>query len=165
MSKNLLMNQENSTQAFPVLYSVGAESAIHLNYWCCNHPLLTQKSINNQQQKVDWNNFWMRISKHILETFSCFLKVKPFGVLASIDTVVSVTRVVHKRHRNFFGCFWYPSPPCWKFDPDLPNFYLLISCNIRIWDDPSPLNIPIPRSFKCLLTETTLLLDTWHQTA
>ena len=32
----------------------------------------------------------MRISKYILDAFSCFLKVKPFGVLASIDIVVSV---------------------------------------------------------------------------
>ena len=38
---------------------------------------------------------------------------------------------IHKRRQNFFG-------PCRNFDPDLPNFYLLISCNIRIWG-PLPL--------------------------
>ena len=46
---------------------------------------------------------------------------------------------VHKRRRNIFGHFWYPPPPCRNFDPDLPNFYLLISCNIGIWDPPPPL--------------------------
>ena len=39
---------------------------------------------------------------------------------------------------NFFGRFWYPPSPCRNFDPDLPNFFLLISCNIGIWDAPSP---------------------------
>ena len=29
-------------------------------------------------------------------------------------------------------------PPCQDFDPDLPNFYLLISCNIGISDPPPP---------------------------
>ena len=47
-----------------------------------------------------------------------------------------VLGAVHKRRRNFFGHFWYPPPPCRNFDPDLPNFYLLISCNIGIWDPP-----------------------------
>ena len=46
---------------------------------------------------------------------------------------------IHKRRRNIFGRFWYPPPPCWNFDSDLPNFYILISCNIRISDPPSPL--------------------------
>ena len=46
---------------------------------------------------------------------------------------------VHKRRRNFFGRFRYPPPPCQNFDPDLPNFYFLISCNIGIWDHPPPL--------------------------
>ena len=32
-----------------------------------------------------------------------------------------------------------PPPPCRNFDPDLPNFHLLISCNIGISDPPSPL--------------------------
>ena len=46
---------------------------------------------------------------------------------------------VNKRRRNFFGRFWHPPPPCRNFDPDLPNFYLMISCNIEIWDPPYPL--------------------------
>ena len=41
---------------------------------------------------------------------------------------------VHKRCRNFLGHFWYPPPPCRNFKPNLPNPYLLISCNIEIWD-------------------------------
>ena len=36
----------------------------------------------------------------------------------------------------FFGHFWYPPPPCRNSNPDLPNFYLLISFNIEIWDPP-----------------------------
>ena len=46
---------------------------------------------------------------------------------------------VHNRCRNCFGRFWYPPPPCRNFDPDLPNFYLLLSCNNEICDPPSPL--------------------------
>ena len=42
---------------------------------------------------------------------------------------------------NFFGRFWYPPSQCRNFDPDLPNFFLLISCNIGIWDPPPPKNI------------------------
>ena len=45
---------------------------------------------------------------------------------------------VHKRRRKFFVRFWYPPPPCRNFDPDLTNFYLLISFNIEISDPPSP---------------------------
>ena len=45
---------------------------------------------------------------------------------------------VHKRRQNFLGHFWYPPPPCWNFNPDLPNPYLQISCNFEIWDPPSP---------------------------
>ena len=52
---------------------------------------------------------------------------------------------IHKRRRNFFVRFWYPTPPCRNFDPDLPSFYLLISCNIGIWDPPPP------KIFRCLL--------------
>ena len=40
------------------------------------------------------------------------------------------------------GIFWpflIPPPPYRNFDPDLPNFYLLISCIIGIWDPPAPL--------------------------
>ena len=133
------MNQENSTRVLSILYSVGAESAIHLNYWCCNHPLLTQKSINNQQQKVGWNNFWTRISKYILDAFSCILKVKPYGVLVSIGTVVSVKRAIHIRRSKKKLPFLITLSLCWNFDPDSPDFYPLISCNIRIWDHPSPL--------------------------
>ena len=45
--------------------------------------------------------------------------------------------VIHKRRWNFFGCFWYRVPSlCWNFDPELPHFYLLISCNILNWDPP-----------------------------
>ena len=40
------------------------------------------------------------------------------------------------------GIFWsflIPPPlPCRNFDPDLTNFYLLISCNIGISDPPPP---------------------------
>ena len=50
----------------------------------------------------------------------------------------STLGAVHKRRRNFFGRFWYPPPPCRNFDPDLPNFYLLISCTIGIGDPPPP---------------------------
>ena len=46
---------------------------------------------------------------------------------------------VHKRRRNFVGRFWYPPSPSQNFDPDLPKFFLLISCNTRIWDAPPPL--------------------------
>ena len=49
---------------------------------------------------------------------------------------------LHKRRRNFFGLFWYPPPPCRNFDPDLPNFYLVISCNIEIRDPLPPWSIP-----------------------
>ena len=45
---------------------------------------------------------------------------------------------VHKRRRNFLAVL-IPPPPCRNFDPDLPNFHLLISCNIGIWDPPPPL--------------------------
>ena len=45
---------------------------------------------------------------------------------------------IYKRPWNIFGLFWYPLPPYQNFDPDLPNFYFLISCNIRIWDTPHP---------------------------
>ena len=38
----------------------------------------------------------------------------------------------------FFGHFSYLPPPCQNFDPDLPNFYLLISFNNGIWDTPPP---------------------------
>ena len=48
------------------------------------------------------------------------------------------TGAVHKRRQNYFGSSWYPPPPCRNFVPDLANFYLLISCNIDIWD-PLPL--------------------------
>ena len=48
-------------------------------------------------------------------------------------------RAVHKRRRNSFGHFWYPPPPFRNFDPDLPNFYLLIFCNIGISDLSPPL--------------------------
>ena len=51
----------------------------------------------------------------------------------------SSLRAVHKRCRKFFGRFLYPPPPYRNFDPDLPNFYDLISCNIGIWDSPPPL--------------------------
>ena len=37
---------------------------------------------------------------------------------------------VHKRRWNFLGHFLIPSPPCRNFNPNLPNPYLLISCNI-----------------------------------
>ena len=47
--------------------------------------------------------------------------------------------MVHKRCRNCFGHFWYPPPPCRNFDPDLPNVYLQISCNIEISDLPPTL--------------------------
>ena len=51
---------------------------------------------------------------------------------------------IHKRCQNFFGHFWYPPSPCRNFDPDLPNFYLLISCNIGISD---PLLGPFPLKY------------------
>ena len=44
---------------------------------------------------------------------------------------------VHKIRQNLFGHFWYPPSQCRNFDPELTNSYLLISCNIGIWD-PSP---------------------------
>ena len=28
---------------------------------------------------------------------------------------------VHKRCQNFFGHLWYPPPPCWNSNPDLPK--------------------------------------------
>ena len=34
-----------------------------------------------------------------------------------------------------WAVFDTPPPPCRNFDPDLPNFYLLIPCNIKIWFD------------------------------
>ena len=40
-----------------------------------------------------------------------------------------------------WAVFDTPPPPCRNFDPDLPNFYLLISCNIGILDTPPPYNI------------------------
>ena len=42
--------------------------------------------------------------------------------------------------RIFWDIFDTPlrAPPCRNFDPDLPNFYLLISCNIGISDLPTP---------------------------
>ena len=46
----------------------------------------------------------------------------------------------------FSGSFFlYPPPPCRNFDPDLPNVYILISCNIQI-SDPLP-----PKIFQRLL--------------
>ena len=45
---------------------------------------------------------------------------------------------VHKRRLNFLAFFDTPSPR-WNFDPDLLNFYLLIFCNIGIWEPPTPL--------------------------
>ena len=48
---------------------------------------------------------------------------------------------VHKRRRNFLGHFLYPPPQCLNFNPDLPNPYLLIPCNIKILEPPPPLKI------------------------
>ena len=59
-------------------------------------------------------------------------------VLSKMGAIHSCLGAIHKRRRNFFGCFWYPPPPCRNFDPDLPNFHLLISCNIGIWNLPRP---------------------------
>ena len=44
-----------------------------------------------------------------------------------------------KNVRIFLVIFLYPPPPCRHFNHDFPNPYLLISCNIKIWDHPSPL--------------------------
>ena len=43
-----------------------------------------------------------------------------------------------------------PIPPCRNFDPDLSNFYLLISCNIGIQDPYSP----FPKIFRRILWKT-----------
>ena len=51
--------------------------------------------------------------------------VETFSELVSLGAV-------HKRRRNFFAVVDTPPPPCQILDPDLPNFYLLISCNIII---------------------------------
>ena len=48
------------------------------------------------------------------------------------DLTFSLTLIFIKDVR-FFLPFLIPPPPCQNFDPDLPNFNLLISCNIRIW--------------------------------
>ena len=42
---------------------------------------------------------------------------------------------IHKRRWIFLPFLIFP-PPCRNFDPDLPNFHLLISYNIGIWDPP-----------------------------
>ena len=60
---------------------------------------------------------------------------------------------VHKRRRNSFWPFLNPNPPCRNFDADLPNFYLLISCNIGI-SDPLP-----PKIFKRLLWMPPYVLE------
>ena len=39
----------------------------------------------------------------------------------------------------FLAVVFDPPLPCWIFYPDLPNFYLLISFNIGIWDAPPPI--------------------------
>ena len=46
-------------------------------------------------------------------------------------------RAVHKRRQISFWPFLNLNPPCRNFHADLPNFYLLISCNIGI-SDPLP---------------------------
>ena len=59
--------------------------------------------------------------------------------IARYDYLFLILGAIHKRHRNFLAVYlWYPPPPCRNFDPDLPNFFLLISCNIRI-SEPLPL--------------------------
>ena len=68
------------------------------------------------------------------------LAIRSFTIAAIQKMNVQIPLgAIHKRRRYLFGRFWYPPPPCQNFDPDFPNFYLLISCNIGIWDTPSPL--------------------------
>ena len=68
--------------------------------------VLTTKSLSTYFQKVECQIFVLRIS----------LMGHP------------------EKTSDFFWPFLIPPPPCWKFDPDLPNFYLLVSCNIGISD-------------------------------
>ena len=58
--------------------------------------------------------------------------------------------------KNIFGRFGYPhNSPSWIFDPDLPNFYLPLSCNIRIRDP--LLGLPLPQKiFRGLLWMTPI---------
>ena len=48
-----------------------------------------------------------------------------------MNMYVFVLGAVRKRRRNFLAFFVTPPPPCRNSDPDLTNFYLLISCNIQ----------------------------------
>ena len=64
---------------------------------------------------------------------------KVFQFICCRSSFLIIYGAVYKRCRNFFGDFWYPPPLCRNFYPDLPNSYLLMSCNIEIWDPPPPL--------------------------
>ena len=77
-----------------------------------------------------WKDQWMR----------CFLMLKISRKNAHDIYIGRLCTVhlgaVHIGRRIFFGRFWYSSPPFRNFDPDSLSFYLLISCNIGIWDSP-----------------------------
>ena len=73
----------------------------------------------------------------------------------SLSWTFSLQGAVHKRCRNFLAVFDTPLPhaPCRNFDPDLPNSYLLISCNIRI-SNPLPLKYS---DFFCVCPQADML--------
>ena len=79
---------------------------------------------------------------------ACFLKALHYLLLYIITCIKDncplkgpikfYSVAVHKRGRNFLNVFDTSLPsPCRNFEPDLPNFYLIIFCNIRI-SDPLP---------------------------
>ena len=84
-------------------------------------------------KKWKWNK---SICKRLLSWLWPFPTSNDSTMEPFINDVPIFLGAVHKRCQNFFGHFWYPPPPCRNFSPDLPNHYLVISCNIANWNPP-----------------------------
>ena len=76
------------------------------------------------------SNFGLRSTASILQ-----LPRQVLSEYTTNDALLSFRRDMGPSIKDV-GIFWpflIPPPPCRNVDPDLPNFYLLILCNIRIW--------------------------------
>ena len=107
-------------------------------------------------QLSSWN--WFHFQRFVSQQFDLLYHVKYAWCVKQTNTCTSIqTNFFSLKHvimirgstdkgpsikdvGTFSVIFDTPLPrPCRNFDPDLPNFYLLISCNIGISDPPTPL--------------------------
>ena len=89
----------------------------------------------------DWQGFFSSfMSDLILRIYMKILEQKTIHSKLIMEWKYEFyTRGRPYKTSGFFWPFLIPPPPCRNFNPDLSNPYLLISCNIEIWDPPPSL--------------------------